>query len=182
MSIDEAIRWVWAKSGDDGESSASGTHPLVCHLIDAGAVAEALWDVALAPATRALIARAFHGNHDAARRGVITLAAVHDIGKATPAFAQRHPASRDVLADRGLTFPEFATETDHARLGGYLLRVHRARIVAGADPAVATCAAEIIAGHHGAFRPVADLTNTPEVLEGAGLRQAGSGRGSWRTV
>ncbi len=182
MSIDDAIRWVWAKSGDDGETSASGTHPLVCHLIDAGAVAEALWDVALAPATRALIARAFHGNHDAARRGVITLAAVHDIGKATPAFAQRHPASRDLLADHGLTFGEFATETDHARLGGYLLRVHRARIVDGADPAVATCAAEIIAGHHGAFRPVADLNNTPEVLEGAGLRQAGSGRGSWRAV
>ncbi|NBT27431.1 MAG: hypothetical protein EBT09_12990, partial [Actinobacteria bacterium] len=99
MSIDDAIRWVWAKSGDDGEASASGTHPLVCHLIDAGAVAEALWDVALATATRALIARAFHGNHAAARRGVITLAAVHDIGKATPAFAQRHPASRTVLAD-----------------------------------------------------------------------------------
>ena len=182
MIIGDAIRWVWAKSGDDGETSAEGTHPLVCHLLDAGAVAEALWDVALSPATRALIARAFHGSHDDARRGVITLAAVHDLGKATPAFAQRHPASRDVLANRGLTFPEFATETDHARLGGYLLRLHRARIVDGADPAVATSAAEIIAGHHGVFRPVGNLTTTPEVLEGAGLRQAGPGRGSWRTV
>ncbi len=177
LSIDDTIRWIWAKTGDDKVSGASGTHPLACHLIDAAAVAEALWDRALAPASRCVIARATGNDLDAARRTVVTLAAVHDIGKATPAFARKHAPSHAALAGLGLRFPEVETETDHACLGGYLLKVHRARIVDGAVAGHAAIAAEVVAGHHGAFRATTDIGG-PRVIEGAGLRPPHDG--PWR--
>ena len=178
--MDGALRALWAKTSDTpGDDGASATHPLACHLLDAAAVAEALWHHALSPATRRLIARATGGDLDAAARAVVTLAAVHDLGKATPAFARRHAPCHTALARVGLPFPEFGTEGDHARLGGYLVKVHRAAVVRGGVADLAARAAEIVAGHHGTFRPAADLGGDP-VREASGLRPPGDA--PWRTL
>jgi CRISPR-associated endonuclease/helicase Cas3 len=178
--MERVPRALWAKTTTNpADQPGIGTHPLACHLLDAGAVAEALWDRALAPATCRLVARAIGGNLDDARRAVVTLAAIHDLGKATPAFAQRHAPSRDALVGYGLPFPEFETESDHACLGGYLVRVHRQRIVRDADPSLALRVAEIVAGHHGAFR-APDEIGGARVVEGAGLRTPHDA--PWRAV
>lgn len=168
--MERILRSLWAKTSAPGPDDADrGTHPLACHLLDAASAAEALWEYALAPATRRLIARATGGSPESARRAVITLAAIHDLGKATPAFARRHAPSHDTLVAHGLRFPSVATETNHALLGGYLIKIHRQRIVANGDPSLAKRAAEIVAGHHGVFAAPTEIGGPP-IIEGAGLR------------
>jgi CRISPR-associated endonuclease/helicase Cas3 len=169
--VERILRAFWAKTSAEGDDTfPQGTHPLACHLLDAASTAEALWDRALSPATRRLIARATGGNLESARRTATTLAAVHDLGKATPAFARKHAPSHDTLVAHGLRFPSVATETNHALLGDYLVRIHRQRIVANGDPDLAKRAAEIVAGHHGTFRTAEAIREQP-VKEGAGLRK-----------
>jgi CRISPR-associated endonuclease/helicase Cas3 len=63
---------------------------------DSAAVAGLLWDDWLPAGVRRLIAEGLPGGEDDARRLVVWLSGVHDIGKATPAFA----CQVDQLADR----------------------------------------------------------------------------------
>jgi len=73
---------VWAKLGD-GED---GVHPLACHLIDAGVVAQQMWSKVLAPSTRARIAEGLGLTLPETSAAIALLAALHDLGKASPAF------------------------------------------------------------------------------------------------
>ncbi|MER8066860.1 CRISPR-associated helicase Cas3' [Streptomyces sp. NPDC094034] len=86
------VRSVWAKHDRDTE----GWLPLWRHMADSAAVAGLLWDNWLPENVRALIAKALPGGARDARLLCVWLAAVHDIGKATPAFA----CQVDQLADR----------------------------------------------------------------------------------
>ncbi|MFJ2565703.1 HD domain-containing protein, partial [Streptomyces sp. NPDC087568] len=74
---------VWAKH----ERDSDGWLPLWRHMEDSAAVAGRLWDGWLPLSVRRLIAGALPGGEADARRLVVWLAGVHDIGKATPAFA-----------------------------------------------------------------------------------------------
>jgi CRISPR-associated endonuclease/helicase Cas3 len=69
----------WAKTGNNGS-----THPLLCHLIDVGQVALALWENVLTDAFRNQIATALNIEPAAAGRLFAFWAACHDIGKASP--------------------------------------------------------------------------------------------------
>lgn len=80
---------LWAKTDAEGRP-----HSLRGHLLDAAAVAELIWDEFLAPAAQ----RMFDGVADGRGRDLLVMvAALHDVGKATPAF--------QVKAGRG-RFPE----------------------------------------------------------------------------
>ncbi|MGA5171111.1 MULTISPECIES: CRISPR-associated helicase/endonuclease Cas3 [Streptomyces] len=83
---------VWAKHDRD----CDGWLPLWRHMDDSAAVAGLLWDDWLPAGVRRLIAEGLPGGEDDARRLVVWLSGVHDIGKATPAFA----CQVDQLADR----------------------------------------------------------------------------------
>ncbi|MFJ1652371.1 CRISPR-associated helicase Cas3' [Streptomyces sp. NPDC088337] len=74
---------VWAKH----ERDSDGWLPLWRHMEDSAAVAGRLWDEWLPLSVRRLIAGALPGGEVDARRLMVWLAGVHDIGKATPAFA-----------------------------------------------------------------------------------------------
>ncbi|MGW5235999.1 CRISPR-associated helicase Cas3', partial [Streptomyces nodosus] len=89
---------VWAKH----ERDSDGWLPLWRHMEDSAAVAGRLWDEWLPLSVRRLIAGALPGGEADARRLVVWLAGVHDIGKATPAFACQVEQLAQVMRGRGL--------------------------------------------------------------------------------
>lgn len=91
-------RSVWAKHDRDGD----GWLPLWRHMEDAAAVAGLLWDRWLPLGVRRLIAGELPRGEADARALVVWLAGVHDIGKATPAFACQVEPLADVMRGQGL--------------------------------------------------------------------------------
>ncbi|MFE9882311.1 CRISPR-associated helicase Cas3' [Streptomyces sp. NPDC005784] len=69
---------------------------------DSAAVAGLMWDRWLPSGVRALIAEALPGGVADARALAVWLAGVHDIGKATPAFACQVDQLADVMREQGL--------------------------------------------------------------------------------
>ena len=137
---------VWAKSrrSDDGWLS------LWRHLDDTAAVAGRLWDEWLPESVRRLIGEGVPGGKDDGRALTVWLAGVHDIGKATPAFAiqvdglarrmREHGLQMRVDPDRKLA--PHAT-AGHLLLEKWLCTVH------GWDECDAQQFAVIVGGHHG---------------------------------
>jgi CRISPR-associated endonuclease/helicase Cas3 len=72
---------MWGK-----EHGLSRPYPVMCHLLDTGAVFQELWDVVLSDKTQAAIADAVGLNVVEARTLVSFWAGLHDIGKITPPF------------------------------------------------------------------------------------------------
>lgn len=91
-------RAVWAKHDRDTD----GWLPLWRHMEDSAAVAGLLWDQWLPLGVRRLIGEALPGGDQDARALVVWLAGVHDIGKATPAFACQVELLADAMRDQGL--------------------------------------------------------------------------------
>ncbi|MGF1344514.1 CRISPR-associated helicase Cas3' [Streptomyces flavovirens] len=89
---------VWAKHDRDSHAWL----PLWRHMEDSAAVAGLLWDEWLPLSVRKLIAAELPGGVDDARRLVVWLAGVHDIGKATPAFACQVESLAEVMRADGL--------------------------------------------------------------------------------
>lgn len=96
-----AARSVWAKHDRD----AGGWLPLWRHMADSGAVAGLLWDEWLPGQVVRLVAESLPGGADDGRRLARWLAATHDIGKATPAFACQVEELADVMRAHGLDMP-----------------------------------------------------------------------------
>ncbi|MFE1407807.1 CRISPR-associated helicase Cas3' [Streptomyces sp. NPDC058770] len=78
---------MWGK-----EHGLSRPYPVVCHLLDTGAVFQELWDVVLSDKTRAAIADALGLSMTEARTLVSFWAGLHDIGKVTPPFQAQVPS------------------------------------------------------------------------------------------
>lgn len=86
----KAWLWVVGKTDLRRASRAMGGplwNPLFAHMLDTAACAEALWDHYLPPFTRTRLAEAFGGGEESlAKKVVMVLAALHDLGKAAPCF------------------------------------------------------------------------------------------------
>ncbi|MBT2415794.1 CRISPR-associated helicase Cas3' [Streptomyces sp. ISL-12] len=89
---------VWAKHDRDGD----GWLPLWRHMEDSAAVAGRLWDEWLPSSVRRFIGDVLPEGERDGRRLVVWLAGVHDIGKATPAFACQVEGLAQVMRGRGL--------------------------------------------------------------------------------
>lgn len=127
--------------------------PLDVHLKDCAAIAKKLWRFRLSDALRRLIANDCNCSIDSAERLLIFLAAVHDIGKATPLFQSKQAtfppcdsdaAMAEIIKNAGFVLWEnsrFANagRTPHALMGEKLL------IKLGCNGN----AAAIIGAHHG---------------------------------
>lgn len=122
--LSDAARSVWAKS----LTTEGQWLPLWQHLDDAADVAGRLFDDWLPDSTRALVAAPFGGNVGAARTAVRFLAGVHDLGKATPAFAVQDPVLAARMGEFGLAMPAAkAGLPDRARVHHSLAGHHRSR-------------------------------------------------------
>ena len=120
--LSAAARTVWAKY----DRSTDGWLPLWRHMADSGAVARLLWDRWLPPQVHRVIAECLPGGEEEARRLAIWLAATHDIGKATPAFACQVEPLAARMRDAGLDMPPARMldrkQAPHALAGQVLLQ------------------------------------------------------------
>ncbi len=141
---------LWAKY--DHKSGRS--HPLVAHLIDVGMVAQAMWERSFTPALRARVAGWLGLEEAEAGRLLAFWIALHDLGKATPAFQAK---VKPMMAQLRRYFPfdkaavgkspHFAHgSATYALLRGLLPAVH---------PDVSSAAirnlARVLGGHHGSW-------------------------------
>ena len=95
IKLSPAARSLWGKS-DHGLNRA--WMPLFVHMIDSSQVAGRLWDEWAAKFVRKSIVSSLGASDARARAVLMFLAAVHDIGKATPAF-QAQPCSWSYTGD-----------------------------------------------------------------------------------
>ncbi|GAA0981347.1 CRISPR-associated helicase/endonuclease Cas3 [Nocardiopsis tropica] len=168
---------MWAKH--DFESD--GWLPLYRHMADSAAVATKLWDEWLPAQVRDHISAALPQGPDDARLLAVWLAATHDIGKATPAFACQVEHLADDMRAHGLEMPLQKQMLDrnlapHGLAGQLILRdwlvdhhgwnprdTHQLTIVAG--------------GHHGVqpgYSAIAELDRHPQLLRTPGHETAWS--------
>ncbi|GGL20508.1 CRISPR-associated helicase Cas3' [Mangrovihabitans endophyticus] len=147
VGLSDAARVVWGKSGD-----LVTPLPLWRHMADSADVAGRLWDEWLPRSVRDRIACELPLGSDDGRRLVRWVAGVHDIGKATPAFAGQVPHLAGRMQDFGFVFDQRVAAdrraAPHATAGfivlcDWLIAVH------GWDPSSAAMFAAAIGGHHG---------------------------------
>ncbi|MFI2613732.1 CRISPR-associated helicase Cas3' [Streptomyces sp. NPDC018584] len=174
---DERIeRQMWALIGKTAKYADGTPNLLLSHMLDTAAVAERIWEDYLAHATRGMLDR-IAGGPGRGRELLMWLAALHDLGKATPAWQGKYPEAAKAVQEAGLTWHAPTIERygwSHQHAGGYLVR----RLLAEEEwpPEHVEWVWPLIAGHHGFF-PLASGIKPPPPARG----QA-EGRQGWREV
>ncbi len=158
------VRAAWAKSRNDGGKP----FPLYAHLEDTAAVADHLFVRWLSKSQRDLLALSF-GDEETSRRIAVWLAASHDVGKATAAFAMKAPEGRRQMEAVGFHFPEpdppYADQRAylHGLAGELAIRRHFDAKTEKRSAVAGLRLAEIVGGHHGAF--TATVNRVPTVYQ-----------------
>lgn len=170
---------VWAKSGKLQDDAGL---PLWCHLDDSAAVAGRLWDEWIPASVKGAISDVLPDGDTDAKRLVMWLAGVHDIGKATPAFAGQVPALAGRMRDQGLEILPIPYEdrklAPHATAGQILLEDWLCH-VRGWEWSHARPFAVVVGGHHGVPPTHKDLEEARRRPELLGL---GRSQELWREV
>ncbi|WP_432828550.1 CRISPR-associated helicase Cas3' [Dactylosporangium sp. CA-092794] len=153
-----------------------GWLPLWRHLADTADVAARLWDDWLSPAVRRLVARELPRGDTDGRTLAIWLAGIHDVGKATPAFAIQAPGPAGRMRDHGLTydFGQIKADRHHAphATAGHLVLADWLQEQGWTDPHPY---AVVVGGHHG-------VPPTDQQLNDARFRGHLLGDPAWRNV
>ncbi|WP_432423253.1 CRISPR-associated helicase Cas3' [Streptomyces pseudovenezuelae] len=175
------VRSVWAKHDRDAE----GWLPLWRHMEDSAAVAGLLWDRWLPANVRDLISGALPGGERDGRRLAVWLAGMHDIGKATPAFACQVDQLADVMRAQGLemkTRRQFGPDRRLAPHGltGQVLLAQWLEEQHGWSGRQSAQFAVVVGGHHGVMPDhgqLKSLDDRPHLL-----RTPGPSRAVWQRV
>ncbi len=120
--------------------------PLHRHLTDTAGVAGRLWDEWLPEHVRSVIAG--HLDDGQARILVSWLAGVHDLGKASPAFAGQVPTMRDHMQSNGFRFTGTDRERSPHSIQSHLI-VRDWLVDRGFAAQAAAALACVPGGHHG---------------------------------
>ncbi|GAA0900992.1 type I-E CRISPR-associated protein Cse1/CasA [Streptomyces thermoalcalitolerans] len=176
-----ATRQVWAKH----ERKTDSWLPLWRHMADSGAVAGLLWQHWLPRSVRTLVGEALPAGEADAYVLVRFLAAVHDVGKATPAFACQVESLAGAMRDVGLDMPmarEYGQDrrlAPHGLAGQLLLQEWMAERF-GLRGRASGQFAVVAGGHHGVppdHQQIHDLQLRPHLL-----RHPGPSENVWRQV
>lgn len=88
---------IWAKTDQTGRSRRNGGpawNPLLAHVLDVAAITGQLWDRYLPPTVRERLTEAFgDGDSVTARKVVMLLAGLHDLGKGSSCFLRQFGAN-----------------------------------------------------------------------------------------
>lgn len=178
-ALSAAARSVWAKTRFDREDPDATPEwmPLWRHLDDSAAVAGKLWDEWLPDSVRRVISAAVDGDEARARRLVVWLAGVHDVGKATPAFAVQSPALADAMTRAGLPVQGPYADRRELRheLAGVVCLTRWLGQRHGWSEAEARRLAVVVGGHHGVAPTLQQVRDAPH-------RSALLGSGRWTEV
>ncbi|MEN3541182.1 CRISPR-associated helicase Cas3' [Microbispora sp. ZYX-F-249] len=137
---------LWGKSRGLG----GRRYPLVCHLLDAAAVIEALWEGYLPSGVRAVIADGVQVPQEHAKKLLMHWAALHDIGKVMACFQMQDKEGFGELVG----YPENEAESKghafaaHVWLGQALAETGY-KTESGRSPGIRV--AQLLGGHHGRF-------------------------------
>jgi len=165
-AMNGGLEWLWAKSPAPG-GPPDRYHPLVCHMLDVAAVAEALWDRWLKPPVRRRLGRLLGADDGEARTWLALVAGLHDLGKCTPAFQVLWPGALPNLAAAGLTgspIERIGHGTASCRLIADELRACCPGLPARSCAALALA----VGGHHGVFPAEAELRSARPMSYGTG--------------
>lgn len=159
---------LWGKLSRDKTCS----HPLICHLLDVAAVTYTLWHETLTAGQRTTWACAFGLDVEATGRLLAFWAALHDIGKASPAF-QRQWADAERLVGAMLPFPKLYVK-DYCP-HGFITASVLPEILGEANLPLraAKKLARALGGHHGAW---------PTPQEEQNVKGDERGSGEWDAV
>ncbi|MHB1504472.1 MAG: CRISPR-associated helicase Cas3' [Acidimicrobiales bacterium] len=152
-------RHLWGKAG----GGAGEFHPLVCHLVDVGVVAESLLAYSL---PRSLVERL---TSVGSLSDLGAWCALHDLGKASPAFQAKRP---DLAAAVEADGPVVGHPTNPDRAPhGLVTRWTLVELLEerGGDRGVAEQLGDVVSAHHGTFPSSAQVLARREQLAGRGL-------------
>ncbi len=157
-----AARSVWAKTRRDPQThEIRDWMPLWQHLDDTAAVAGRLWDGWLPRSVRREISTAVDGDDARARRLLTWLAGVHDVGKASPAFAVQYSEGAHRMAAHGLTTSLSPKDPERRmlrhELAGHICLNRWLKSRYGWRVADADRLAVVVGGHHGTAPTSAQL-------------------------
>ncbi|MBW5424306.1 type I-E CRISPR-associated protein Cse1/CasA [Streptomyces sp. BG9H] len=179
--LSPAARSAWAKH----DPKTDGHLPLWRHLADSAGVAGKLWDAWLPANIKSLLSEGLPEGESGARRLVTFLAGVHDVGKATCAFACQVDSLADRMRAAGLEMPSAAQYGTDRRaaphgLAGQLLLQEWLSVRCGMTTRVSGQFAVVAGGHHGTppeHQQIHDLQLRPWLL-----RHPGDSENLWRSV
>lgn len=123
MALSEVARSVWAKSF----SEVGAWLLLWQHMDDSADIAGGLFDRSHSSSFVEMLAAQFGANRGAARTAVMFLADLHDVAKATPAFAVHDDALAQSMREHGMDMPPTKDalvdrqQVYHSLAGHYLL-------------------------------------------------------------
>lgn len=150
--LEHRARHVWAKSAVDHVGQVDGWLPLWTHLEDTLGIAQRLWDDWMPASVRQQVGAALPDGESDARRLIAFLAGVHDVGKATPAFACQVAVLADVARGVGLhvpvLFPDERRRLPHSLAGEAILERWLAD-AHGWEGLAAQQLGVVVGGHHG---------------------------------
>ncbi|MFE3455549.1 CRISPR-associated helicase Cas3' [Nonomuraea sp. NPDC059194] len=148
VNVDLAL---WGKS-----RGLSSPYPLICHLLDAAAAVETLWDVYLPSGLKATLAAQLSSSEAEARHLLAYWAALHDLGKCASCFQDLDERRRPDL--QAYPRPDAGYQS-HAFMGQVWLGKALARqgYRAARSHSPAARVAQIVGGHHGRFTPFNQL-------------------------
>lgn len=156
---------LWGKARPAGNASAAA-HPLICHIIDVAVVAQLLVEEVLAKGTVARLLENFGCSAAAARAWLPFIVALHDCGKATPAFQGKWVDGRAYLKAFGFDLNADGAR-DHGTVGPFFLAPEFERLGIGSTGAYRL--ARAVSAHHGSFPTDAAV---PDDRRGAPASQA----------
>ncbi|MFC5820985.1 CRISPR-associated helicase Cas3' [Nonomuraea harbinensis] len=136
---------IWGKS-----RNLPTPYPLICHLLDAAAMASTLWQEYLSPTLQHRIAEALGTTVDAAGRLVAFWAGLHDIGKCMGCFQSMDAAQFGRLNG----YPEVGGDRRRHEYAAHVwLGLPFSRMGYGArrPKDIAYLVAQLLGGHHGRF-------------------------------
>ncbi|MFI9163240.1 CRISPR-associated helicase Cas3' [Kitasatospora aureofaciens] len=164
----EVTGWLGALWGKSAGRAGGTVNLLLSHMLDTAAVAEIVWDRYLPQVTRWRL-DAVAGGAGKGRRLFAWLCGIHDLGKATPAFARLDAAGEAAVRRSGLSWDKYvvnSTAWRHDKAGGRILRSLLEK--AGWEEGQVDWVWPLVAGHHGLFPTLGQLAPKREDLQGKG--------------
>lgn len=158
----------WAKLPHE-KNSPKEFHPLICHMLDVAAATSEIWQQTLSANARQSVAKAFGLDISQTKVWIMFLAALHDLGKASPAFQLRPEAKHLVKTTLKMGEPPVgikASDIPHGRVTAKELPDILKQEL-NLNKKLACQLAKIIGGHHGSF-PTSNELIQQYPLDGAG--------------